>query len=181
VVLIGTRGLSRVPEEVPNTRPKPHLNDLTKTLEGRNCMIRPVIVTVAVALGVTAVVAQSDPIAERRNLMKAQGGAARTASQMLKGAEAYDPAKAKQIYDTFLTTTSKFATLFPDTSKTGGETTASPKLWADKAGFETAIKKFDADVKAAQTQTASLDAFKTGFGKVAENCQACHTAYRVPQ
>ena len=142
-------------------------------------MIRPVIVTLALAVGVTAVVAQGNPIAERKSLMKAQGGAARTATQMIRGAEPFDPAKAKQVYDTFLNTTAKFAALFPDNSKTGGETTASPKIWTDKAGFQAAITKFDTDVKTAMVQATTLDAFKASFPKVAENCQSCHTAYRT--
>ncbi len=110
-------------------------------------MIRPVIVTVAVAIGVTAVVAQSDPIAERRAIMKANGGAARTASQMLKGDVPFDLAKAQEIFAGFQTAAAKMPALYPDNSKTGGETTANEKVWTNSAAFKAAFDKFAAELQ----------------------------------
>lgn len=48
-------------------------------------MIRTVLVAGVLGLGLTAVLAQSDPIAERRNTMKAVGGATRDGAAMAKG------------------------------------------------------------------------------------------------
>jgi cytochrome c556 len=143
-------------------------------------MIRPVIITVAVALGVTAVVAQSDPIAERRNIMKGNGGAARTASQMIKGDVPFDLAKAQEIFAGFQVAAAKMPALYPDNSKTGGDTTANEKVWTDTAGFKAAFDKFSADAKAAGASTKDLDSFKAAFGSVAQNCNSCHTTFRKP-
>ena len=54
--------------------------------------------------------------------------------------------------------------LFPDDSKSGGETTAAPKIWSDKAAFNAAFAKFEADSKAAQASVKDLDSFKAAFG-----------------
>jgi cytochrome c556 len=142
-------------------------------------MIRPVIVTMAIAIGVTAVVAQSDPIAERRAIMKGNGQAARTASQMIKGDVPFDLAKAQEIFAGFQTAATKMVVLFPDSSK-AGDTTANDKVWSDTAGFKAAFDKFSADSKAAAGSTKDLDSFKAAFGAVAQNCNSCHTTYRKP-
>src|SRR4051812_9056192 len=58
-------------------------------------MMRTIIVSVALALGMTAVMAQGDPITQRKDLMKANGSATRIGTQMVKGEIPFDPAKAK--------------------------------------------------------------------------------------
>src|SRR5262252_432757 len=91
-------------------------------------MIRTMLAVTAVAIGVTAVAAQSDPIAARKALMKANGDHSK-----IVGAMAREKAPA----------------LFPDNSKTGGDTAALPKIWEDKADFNAKLAKFAADSKAA--------------------------------
>ena len=54
----------------------------------------------AVALTTTAVVAQQDPIAARKDLMKANGRNAGVIVKMVKGEEAYDAAKVKAMLET---------------------------------------------------------------------------------
>lgn len=144
-------------------------------------MIRPVMLAAALGLGVTAVVAQSEAIAERQRLMKAQGQATGGGAKMLKGEEAFDLAKAKSIFETYLVTTSKFADLFPEDSKTGGKTRALPTIWQDRTGFNATLAKFDADAKAGLAATTNLDTFRAAFQRVTTNCQACHEKYRAPQ
>ena len=80
----------------------------------------------AITIGVSAVVAQSDPIAARKGLMKNMGGATKTGAQMAKGEIPYDQAKANEVLATYIDVSAKMPDLFPATSKTGGETTASP-------------------------------------------------------
>ena len=143
-------------------------------------MIRPAILTLAIATGVTAVIAQSDPITERRNLMKGNGAAARTASQMIKGDVPFDLAKAQEIFAGFQAVAVKMPTLFPDNSKTGGDTTANEKVWSDAAAFKAGFEKFSNDAKAAAASTKDLDSFRAAFPAVAQNCQSCHTTFRKP-
>ncbi|MCP8937282.1 cytochrome c [Alsobacter sp. SYSU M60028] len=129
------------------------------------------IATVAVAQAV-------QPIAERQGLMKAQGRATRDANAMAKGEAPFDLAKAQSVFDTYLVTTSKFASLFPADSKTG-ETKAGPKIWEDQAAFRAAIAKFEADAKAAKASTTDLATFRTAFGQVTQNCNSCHETFRL--
>ncbi len=110
-------------------------------------MLRTVIAVAAIAVGVTVVAAQSDPIAARKALMKNMGAATKTGGGMAKGEVPYDQAKAQEIFATYIDVSAKMPALFPDNSKTGGETTASPKIWEDKAGFQ---KAFDEDVERRQ-------------------------------
>lgn len=141
-------------------------------------MIRTALVLAGLGLGLTAVMAQSNPIAERQQAMKALGAATREGAAMAKGDAAFDATKAQAIFKTYADTAKKAPTLFPDSSKAGGETTASPKIWEDQAGFKAAFVKFESDASAGAS-VASLDGFRTAFGAATKNCGTCHEAYRV--
>jgi cytochrome c556 len=142
-------------------------------------MFRTVLAVSAIAIGITAVAAQSDPIAARKALMKANGDQAKIGAAMVKGEAPFDLAKAKTIFVTFVDASGKVPSLFPDNSKTGGETTAAPKIWEDPADFKARFEKFGADSKAAGEKIADLASFKEQFGVVAKNCGGCHELYRV--
>ena len=70
-------------------------------------------------------------------------------------------------------------TLYPENSKTGGETTAAPKIWEDQAGFKAAFVKFETESAAAATASTDLASFRTAFGGVTKNCGSCHELYRI--
>lgn len=142
-------------------------------------MIRTALVAASLVLGLSAVVAQSDPIAERKAAMKAVGAATGLGAKIAKGEEAFDAAKVQGIFKTYVDASKKMPTLYPDTAKTGGDTSAAPKIWEDQAGFKAAFAKFEADAAAAGTASVDLAAFRTAFGNVTKNCAACHEAYRV--
>lgn len=141
-------------------------------------MIRTALVLAGLGLGLTAVMAQSNPIAERKDAMKAVGAATRDGAAIAKGEVAFDAAKAQAIFKTYADAAKKMPTLFPDSSKTGGETTAAPKIWEDQAGFKAAFVKFEADA-AAGASVATLDAFRTAFGAATKNCGTCHEVFRI--
>jgi cytochrome c556 len=61
-------------------------------------MIRIALVTAGLALGLTTVLAQSDPIAERKTVMKAVGAATGLGAKIAKGEEAFDAAKVRGIF-----------------------------------------------------------------------------------
>src|SRR5205085_8329797 len=109
--------------------------------EGRYIMMRIVLAVGAVALGITAVAAQSDPIAARKALMKANGDQAKIGTAMAKGEAPFDLAKGKAIFVTFLDAANKMPNLYPENSKTGGETSAAPKIWEDMADFKATFVK----------------------------------------
>ena len=77
--------------------------------------------------------------------MKAVGAATREGAAMAKGEAPFDAAKAQAGFKTYGDAAKKMPGLYPDSAKTGGETTAAPKIWEDQAGFKAAFAKFDAD------------------------------------
>ena len=141
-------------------------------------MFRTVLAVTAIAIGVTAVAAQSDPIAARKALMKNVGAMTKTGGQMAKGEAPYDQAKAQEIIVTYIDAAGKAPALFPDNSKTGGDTAALPAIWSNKADFEGKFAKFSAEAKSTQSTVKDLDSFKASFGGLTKNCGGCHETYR---
>ena len=142
-------------------------------------MVRTVLAVAAIAIGVTAVAAQSDPIAARKEVMKGVGAATKTGGQMAKGEIPYDQTKAQEVFTTYVNASAKMPTLFPDNSKTGGDTAALPAIWSGMDDFKAKFAKFGADAKAAQGSVKDLDSFKASFGAVTKNCGGCHETYRA--
>ena len=72
----------------------------------------------------------------------------------------------------------KIAKLFPDDSKTGGETEALPVLWDNKDDVAKRFEKLAADAAAAEGKITDEFSFQEEFPKVAGNCGGCHKQYR---
>jgi cytochrome c556 len=142
-------------------------------------MFRTALAAAAIAIGVTAVAAQSDPIAARKAIMKKVGEVTKGGGQMAKGEAPYDQAKAQEIFVTYIDAAGKMPDLFPENSKTGGETAALPAIWTNMADVKGKFTKFGADAKAAQAAVKDLDSFKTSFTGVTKNCGGCHENYRA--
>ena len=140
-------------------------------------IIRTVLAVAAVAVGVTAVMAQQDPIAARKAIMKANGQQAGIGSKMAKGEEPFALDKAKKVFATYQDVAKAHA-LFPETSKTGGDTAALPAIWQNKADFEARLTKLANEAKSAEAATKDLDTFKAQFTEVQKNCGGCHETYR---
>jgi cytochrome c556 len=128
-------------------------------------MIRTTLVVAMLAFGATALVAQSDPIAARKALMKANGDQSNLDA-------------AKKVFATFAEAGEKAPALFPDNSKTGGDTAALPAIWENKADFTAKLAKFASDAKAAGAATKDFDSFKVQITEVRKNCGGCHQTYR---
>jgi cytochrome c556 len=142
-------------------------------------MIRTFVVAASLALGVTAVVAQGDVIAQRKEAMKGVGEATKPVGAMMKGEMKFDAAAVQKALMTYQAVAKDFDKYFTDASKTGGETTAAPKVWEDRAGFKKLLDKLVADSAAAAGAIKDEASFKTEMGKVLGNCKACHDDYRV--
>ena len=142
-------------------------------------IIRTMLAVTAIAIGVTAVAAQSDPIATRKALMKKNGDEAKIVGAMARGEAPFDLAKAKAAFASFQEAGEKAPALFPDNSKTGGDTAALPKIWEDKADFDAKLAKFAADSKAAGSSVTDFDSFKAAMGNIGKQCGGCHELYRA--
>ena len=143
-------------------------------------MIRTVLAVSAIAIGITAVAAQSDPIAQRKQLMKGMGEQTKTGAGMAKGEVPYDQVKAQAIFSTYVDAAEKAPALFPENSKTGGDTAALPAIWENKTDFNARFAKFSQDAKAAASAVKDSDSFKTTFADLTKNnCGGCHQNYRA--
>ncbi|EKF19810.1 c-type cytochrome [Nitratireductor pacificus] len=143
------------------------------------------LVVSAICLSVSAVAASDEPVAARKALMDANAASAGLAGAMMKGDLAYNPAIAKAALLTLNASAKTFGSFFPEGSQEG-DTTASPKIWEDAAGFQAALDKYMADTSAAVAAAgrdgpADLDAFKAAVGPVLGNCRSCHENFRVQQ
>jgi cytochrome c556 len=143
-------------------------------------MIRTVFAVAAIALGMGITIGQEDPIAARKALMKANGDQAKIGAAMTKGEAPFDIAAVHKIFATWEDAAAKMPSLFPDNSKTGGDTAADPKIWGSMDDFKARFAKFGADTKEAAIKVTGLDSFKAAFGNIGKNdCGGCHETYRV--
>jgi cytochrome c556 len=142
-------------------------------------MIRRIAIAATLALTATAVIAQANPIAERKDLMKAVGAATRTGTQMARGEAPFDLAKAKEVLSTYSNAAAKMPALFPDNSKSGGETTAAPAIWENMADFKARFDAWSKEITKASGAVTDLESFKSSFGDVTKSCGTCHETYRI--
>ena len=140
-------------------------------------MLRTVLAVAALALGATALVAQTDPIKARKDLMEANGKESKIGNDMAQGKQTFNLDAAKKVFAAFQEAGEKEPALFPDDSKTG-KTAALPAIWENKADFNARFAKLASDSKAAIDATKDLDSFKAQFTEVTKNCGGCHQTYR---
>lgn len=142
--------------------------------------MRKLVIAISM-LALAGSAALADPILDRQALMKERGKIAGGLSKVIKGEEPYDAASVLTALQAMQANAEKFDVdaLFPAGSDTG-DTTASPKIWEDMAGFKAAGDKYLADVKAAVAAApADADALKAQFDTIGGDCGTCHQSYRV--
>lgn len=123
----------------------------------------------------TLVYAQNlEPIGKRRAAMKAIATAGTPPFQMLKGTAPFELAKVQATLKTFQEEAAKLKALFPEDSKTGGDTDAAAKIWQEKAAFEKAIDTFAGIASTAATLIKDEASFKAEYPKVGASCGGCH-------
>ena len=141
-------------------------------------MLRLMLTVAACVLAASLAAAQTNPIAARKALMKANGEQAKIGAAIAKGDAPFDAAKVQTIFVTFVEAAEKAPALFPDNSKTGGKTEALPAIWKNKADFEARFVKFGAEVKTAQAEAKDLASFNALWaGLIRKNCTGCHEKY----
>jgi cytochrome c556 len=144
-------------------------------------MIRTVVAMTAVAIGVTVAIAQSDPIAQRKALMKGNIEGARNANRMIRGEDPFDAAKVNAAFAQWQETAQKLAGLFPEPPKPGQDTRALPKIWETKADFDAKVAAFGKAVADNKDKAKTLDELKVAFPTISKTCDDCHEPYRRPQ
>jgi len=148
--------------------------------DGEKQMIfRTTIVAAAIALGGYAAIAQVDAIATRKQIMKGVGDQTKGGAAMAKDEAPYDQTTVLALFSSYVDASEKMPSLFPDNSKTGGETASLPAVWEKMDDFKAKFVKFGADAKEAIASVKDLDSFKVAFSGVTKNCGGCHETYRV--
>ncbi len=144
-------------------------------------MIRTILAMAAVAIGVSLAGAQSDPIAERKLLMKGNADGARNVNRMVRAEDPFDVAKVNAAFAQWTETAEKLPGLFPEPPKPGQDTRALPKIWETKADFDAKIASFGKAVADSKDKVKTLDELKVAFPIVSKACNDCHEPYRRPQ
>jgi cytochrome c556 len=145
-------------------------------------LLRTAVATLGIVLSVGAVIAQSDPIAARMALMKGNNDNARAMIQTIRGQKPFDGAAVETAFAQWAETAQKLPGLFPENSKTGEKTRATPKIWENKKDFDEKAAAFSKAVADTRAQAvASLDGLKAAIPVVGKACDNCHEDYRAPQ
>jgi cytochrome c556 len=136
----------------------------------------------AIALTASSVLSQSDPIAARKALMKGNNDNARAMVQMMREQKPFDAAAVDTAFAQWADTAQKLPGLFPDNSKTGQDTRATPKVWQNKKDFDEKAAAFGKAVAENRDKAkASLDGLKAAIPVVGKECDNCHEDYRAPK
>ena len=142
-------------------------------------MIRTILTLGVLAVGMASVMAQNDPIATRKDMMKQVGRANAEVSKISKGDAPFKLETVQAALKTIQDASRAMPNLFPDNTKTGGDTAALPKVWETKADFNTRWEKMGKDAAAASAKIVDEASFKTAYNEVTGNCGGCHEAYRM--
>lgn len=141
-----------------------------------------VLIGFVTAFCVGAAIAQTSPIAARKALMKGNNDNARVAIAMMRAQAPFDPAKVDAAFAQWAETAQKLPGLFPENSKTGEETRATPKIWANKSDFDARAAAFGKAVAENRDKAkASLEGLKEAIPVVGKACDNCHEDYRAPK
>jgi cytochrome c556 len=123
----------------------------------------------------------ADATLDRQALMKERGKIVGALSKVVKGEQPFDAAEVLAALQALEANEGKMDidTLYPAGSDVG-DTTASPRIWEDMAGFKAENAKYLANVKAAVAAApADVDALKTQMGVLGSDCSSCHQSYRI--
>ena len=145
-------------------------------------MKRIVVVAAVLAFSAGAVVAQQDQVKRTQAMMKDNGKNAGALSAMVKGEKPYDQSAVNTALAQFEDTAKSLPTLFPESMKglkLEGDYDPSPKIWDDKAGFESQINSFAKVVADVKGKIKNLDTLKAELPVIGKQCGGCHETYRI--
>jgi cytochrome c556 len=143
------------------------------------------IALAALAGGIAIAEAQTGAagaIATRQDAMKAQGGAMRVLTPIVRGEQPWNQQAAVQAATTINNTAKVIPSVFPQGSgPDAGKTDALPVIWQNWSDFEARAKTLETEsAKLLQLAQAGDEAgFKAQFPAVGRSCGGCHETYRV--
>lgn len=147
-------------------------------------MIRTVLAATAIAVGVTVVAAQSDPIEQRNALMTSmwRDGFAGP-YRMANGKEPFDRAKAEAGLAKMSEIVAQLPPLWPPNSKPPANPktkySSSTKIWDNKPDFDAKLAKLTKSIADNRGKAKDLDGLKEAVREINQNCDNCHESYQV--
>ena len=144
-------------------------------------MLRAIAGLAGLALCTTLVLAQNTgAIEQRKQAMKAMGGALKEPGAMAKGEGAFDLAKVQASLKSLQADASKLKALWPEDSKTGGNTRALPAIWTNMKDYLDWFDGLANDAKAAEASIKDEASFKAAWPNITDYCGSCHKDFRAP-
>ncbi len=146
-------------------------------------MKRTMIVAGVLLLGASAVMADQKLAVEQDNLMRAQGKAMfLVIGKMVKGDAPYDQKAVDDALAQLESDVAKIKTTFatdPKEDVANAKLGASPKIWQNKADFDSKIPPVQKAIADAKGKITNLDQLKVAFKSITDRCGDCHETYRV--
>jgi cytochrome c556 len=147
---------------------------------GESMRRRIALALLGLTISVGAVLAQSDPVKEREDLMKQNNEHAKTVVAMMKGQRPFDAKAVDAAFAQWADTAQKLPSLFPEGSQRGGDNRASPKIWLNKKDFDAKAAAFGKVVAENRSKAVgSLDGLRAAIPAVGKACDNCHDEYRL--
>jgi cytochrome c556 len=137
-------------------------------------MKRLALVATVLALGGSFALAQQDPIAARKAVMKKNGDEAKIGTQFMKGEAPFDLAKARRSSRPTRTRPAR-PTLFPDNSEDRRRDRGAAGDLGEEGRLRRQLKKFGEDAKEAEAKVTDEASFKVVFPDRAERTAAAAT------
>jgi len=143
------------------------------------------VVAAAAAMGITALAAQTDPIARRKELMKENAKHAYgELNRMVRDQMPYDQAKVDASFAQFTATMKELPSLFPPGSYqgpvSGDDFYATQKAIDNVPDIKARADKFIKQIADKKDQVKDLAALKATWpGMNRDNCDSCHEPYRA--
>ena len=146
-------------------------------------MRRIVIVVGSLLLGPGAVMADQKLAVEQDNLMRGQAKSLYSViGRMLRGDNPYDQKAVDEAIDQLAGSVPKIAATFaknPKENVINGHYGASPKIWQNKADFDSKIPPVEKAIADVKGKIKNLDDLKAAYTEIDHRCNDCHDTYRV--
>lgn len=145
-------------------------------------MLRTMLIVGAVAIGVTAAIAQQDPIKARKDVMSTFAKPFYGVMlRMQRGQMPYDQAKVDEAMKTIVDEAPKVNAAFDAKAipVTKSDYDASPKIWDNKADFDAKAANLLKVLSANKDTAKDMNTMKVALENIGKACDSCHDDYRV--
>ncbi|NVN84749.1 MAG: cytochrome c [Rhodopseudomonas sp.] len=137
----------------------------------------------ALLLSAGAVMAQQDLAVQQDNLMRTQAKYLYgVISRTVRGQSPYDQAAIDAALVQLEESVGKIATVFavnPKEDVFGGDYGSSPKIWQNKADFDSKIPPVTKAINDAKGKIKDVASLKAAYTEINDRCNDCHETYRL--